>query len=141
MFTAHSVCGKNQQNQGSTDKKFDFFPQSLSHIPRWVLLVQKTRAKNSHAWAPLSKLSIAQSSRKFCEWHTPHPPVATLGPEPANFQKNPKICGKTGKFEAYLQVACLGGGVPWRIFPKSADFLIILKLLRFKETFYIKKLL
>ncbi len=44
---------KNHQNQGSIDKKFDFFPQSLRHIPRWVHLVQKTRAKNSHAWAPL----------------------------------------------------------------------------------------
>jgi len=44
---------KNHQNQGSIDKKFDFFPQSLSHIPRWVHFVQKTRAKNSHAWAPL----------------------------------------------------------------------------------------
>jgi hypothetical protein len=47
---------KNHQNQGSIDKKFDFFPQSLSHMPRWVHLVQKTRAKNSHAWAPLRKL-------------------------------------------------------------------------------------
>ena len=44
---------KNYQNQGSIDKKFDFFPQSPTHIPRWVYLVQKTRAKNSHAWAPL----------------------------------------------------------------------------------------
>ena len=44
---------KNHQNQGSIDKKFHFFPQSLTHIPRWVHLVQKTRAKNSHAWAPL----------------------------------------------------------------------------------------
>ncbi len=44
---------KNQQNQGSIDKKFDFFHQSPTHIPRWVHLVQKTRAKNSHAWAPL----------------------------------------------------------------------------------------
>jgi hypothetical protein len=44
---------KNHQNQGSIDKKFDFFPQSLSHLPIWVHLVQKTRAKNSHAWAPL----------------------------------------------------------------------------------------
>ncbi len=48
---------KNHQTQGSIDKKFDFFPQSLSHIPRWVYLVQKTRAKNSHAWAPLSWLT------------------------------------------------------------------------------------
>ncbi len=44
---------ENHQNQRSIDKKFDFFPQSLTHIPRWVHLVQKTRAKNSHAWAPL----------------------------------------------------------------------------------------
>jgi hypothetical protein len=42
------------RNQGSFDKKFDFFPQTLSPIPRWVRLVQKTRAKNSHAWAPLT---------------------------------------------------------------------------------------
>ena len=44
---------KNHRKQGSFDKKFDFFPQTLSHIPRWVRFVQKTRAKNSHAWAPL----------------------------------------------------------------------------------------
>ncbi len=47
----------NLRNQGSFDKKFDFFPQTLSHILRWVRLVQKTRAKNSHAWAPLNKCS------------------------------------------------------------------------------------
>jgi hypothetical protein len=57
-------------NQGSNDKKMDFLVQSLSHIPRWVRLVQKTRTKNSHAWAPfrfspspagmsLTKLSLA----------------------------------------------------------------------------------
>jgi hypothetical protein len=51
---------KNHQNQGSIDKKFDFFPQSLGHIPRWVHLVQKTRAKNSHAWAPLRKFRVEQ---------------------------------------------------------------------------------
>ncbi len=43
----------NLRNQGSFDKKIDFFPQTLSHIPRWIRLEQKTRAKNSHAWAPL----------------------------------------------------------------------------------------
>ncbi len=47
----------NLRNQGSFDQKFDFFSQTLSHIPRWVRLVQKTRAKNSHAWAPLKGLS------------------------------------------------------------------------------------
>ncbi len=36
---------KNHQNQGSIDKKFDFFHQSLSHIPRWVHLVQKNESK------------------------------------------------------------------------------------------------
>jgi len=44
---------KNYQNQEPTDKKIKFFSQFLSHLPRWVHLVQKTRAKNSHAWAPL----------------------------------------------------------------------------------------
>jgi hypothetical protein len=48
----------NFLNQGSFDKKIDFFPQTLSHIPRWVHLEQKTRAKNSHAWAPLIRLLI-----------------------------------------------------------------------------------
>jgi hypothetical protein len=43
----------NLRNQGSFDKKFDLFPQTLSHIPSWVRLVQKMLAKNSHAWAPL----------------------------------------------------------------------------------------
>jgi hypothetical protein len=28
-------------------------------MTRWVCLVQKTRAKNSHAWAPLTVLKIA----------------------------------------------------------------------------------
>ncbi len=44
---------QNHPNQGSIDKKIRFFLQSLCHIPRWVRLVQKTRWKNSHAWAPL----------------------------------------------------------------------------------------
>jgi hypothetical protein len=48
----------NLRNQGSFDKKFDFFSQILSHIPRWVRLVQKTRAKNSHAWALLTQSSV-----------------------------------------------------------------------------------
>jgi hypothetical protein len=36
---------KNRLNQGSIDKKFDFFLQSLSHIPRWVHLVKKRERK------------------------------------------------------------------------------------------------
>ena len=56
---------KNHQNQGSIDKKFDFFPQSLTHIPRWVHLVQKTQAKNSHAWAPLKVPKYENFSSAF----------------------------------------------------------------------------
>jgi hypothetical protein len=63
---------KNHQNQGSIDKKFDFFPQFLGHIPRWVHLVQKTRAKNSHAWAPLrffckSTFESVMRKENYCE--------------------------------------------------------------------------
>jgi hypothetical protein len=54
----------NLRNQGSFDKKFDFFSQTLSHIPRWVRLVQKTRVKNSHAWAPLRLGCLASRSVK-----------------------------------------------------------------------------
>jgi hypothetical protein len=36
-------------------KKCFFFYQSPSRLPRWVHVVQKTRAKISHAWAPLSE--------------------------------------------------------------------------------------
>jgi hypothetical protein len=43
---------KNHQNQESIDKKMDFLVQFPSHLPRWGHLVQKTRAKNSHVWAP-----------------------------------------------------------------------------------------
>jgi hypothetical protein len=44
---------QNHRNQGSIDKKIQFFLQSLRLIPRWVRLVQKMQSKNSHAWAPL----------------------------------------------------------------------------------------
>ncbi len=45
---------KNHQNQGSIEKNSIFSPVSQSHT-LWGHLVQKTRAKNSHAWAPLRK--------------------------------------------------------------------------------------
>jgi hypothetical protein len=44
---------KNDRNQGSNAKKNFFWVLLPSPLPRWVRLVQKTRAKNSHAWAPL----------------------------------------------------------------------------------------
>jgi hypothetical protein len=46
---------KNNPNQGSNAKKNFFLVLFPSPLPRWVRLVQKTRAKNSHAWAPLIK--------------------------------------------------------------------------------------
>ncbi len=54
---------KNIRNQGSNDKKIYFLVQSLSHIPRWVRLVQKTRAKNSNAWVPLKVLKCENFHR------------------------------------------------------------------------------
>ncbi len=45
---------KNHRNQGSIEKKIRFFSKFLRHISRWVRFVQKTRWKNSHAWAPLT---------------------------------------------------------------------------------------
>jgi hypothetical protein len=41
---------KNDRNA----KKMFFLVLFPSPLPRWVRLVQKTRAKNSHAWAPLT---------------------------------------------------------------------------------------
>ncbi len=55
---------QNNRNQGSIDKKIRFFLLSLRHIPRWVRLVQKTRSKNSHAWAPLTTLSVCGKKPK-----------------------------------------------------------------------------
>ncbi len=46
---------KHHQNQESIDKKIYFLVQSPSQLPRWVHLVQKKQAKNSHAWAPLNE--------------------------------------------------------------------------------------
>jgi hypothetical protein len=43
---------KNHQNQGPVDKKSILF-HSLSQITQMGSLSAKTRAKNSHAWAPL----------------------------------------------------------------------------------------
>ncbi len=49
---------KNDRNQGSNAKKILFFVLIPSPLPRWVRLVQKTRAKNSHPWAPLMSFNI-----------------------------------------------------------------------------------
>jgi hypothetical protein len=44
---------KNYRIRGSNAQKIFFLFYFPSHIPIWVWFVQKTRAKNSHAWAPL----------------------------------------------------------------------------------------
>jgi hypothetical protein len=44
---------KNYRIRGSNAQKILFLFYFPSHIPIWVWFVQKTRAKNSHAWAPL----------------------------------------------------------------------------------------
>ncbi len=54
---------KNHRNQGSNEKKNYFLDQSPSRLPRWVHVVRKTRAKNSHAWAPLRIL--CQQTKKL----------------------------------------------------------------------------
>jgi hypothetical protein len=45
---------KNHRKQGSNDNKMFYLDQSPSRLPRWVHVVQKMRAKISHAWAPLN---------------------------------------------------------------------------------------
>ncbi len=73
----------------------------------------------------------------------PHPPVATLGPGPASFQKKPGFVEKVahlrkkGDLRQTRRSRVWGG--PWRIFPTSADFLIILKLMIFSRNFFNKK--
>jgi hypothetical protein len=47
---------KNYRIRGSNAQKNFFLFYFPSHIPIWVWFVQKTRAKNSHAWAPLTHL-------------------------------------------------------------------------------------
>ena len=47
---------KNYRIRGSNAQKIFFLFYFPSHIPIWVWFVQKTRAKNSHAWAPLTSL-------------------------------------------------------------------------------------
>jgi hypothetical protein len=58
---------KNYRIRGSNAQKnliLFYFP---SHIPIWVWFVQKTRAKNSHAWAPLNKYhDTRQLHRRYC---------------------------------------------------------------------------
>ncbi len=49
---------KNYRIRGSNAQKIFILFYFPSHIPIWVWFVQKTRAKNSHAWAPLMRLFV-----------------------------------------------------------------------------------
>jgi hypothetical protein len=86
-----SKCETHQEGQLTSRKR----PRSL--------IIKKNKAKRRTIYCE------ERGNKMATQVIPPHPPVATLGPEPANFQKNPWIYGKTGKFEAYSQVACLGG--------------------------------
>jgi hypothetical protein len=52
--------------------KKNFFVLFPSPLPRWVGLVQKTRAKNSHAWAPWAPLNVKaylrQPAMQIMQW-------------------------------------------------------------------------
>jgi hypothetical protein len=54
---------KNYRIRGSNAQKNFFLFYFPSHIPIWVWFVQKTRAKNSHAWAPLTKENLCEELR------------------------------------------------------------------------------
>ncbi len=56
---------KNYRIRGSNAQKNVFLFYFPSHIPIWVWFVQKTQAKNSHAWAPLKNLKIEAKRSKL----------------------------------------------------------------------------
>jgi hypothetical protein len=64
---------KNNRNQGSNAKKNFLGVLFLSPLPKWVRLVQKMRAKNSHAW-PLLKVHkrdhFLGSDLEFCTFYS-----------------------------------------------------------------------
>jgi hypothetical protein len=64
---------KNYRIKGSNAKFFFLFFNFPSHIPIWVWFVQKTRAKNSHAWAPLKIDDLSEAPNPLIP-----PPCYTL---------------------------------------------------------------
>ncbi len=65
---------KNYRIRGSNAQKIFLLFYFPSHIPIWVWFVQKTRAKNSHAWAPLrwftAKQKLGALELKACGHHS-----------------------------------------------------------------------
>ncbi len=62
---------KNDRNQGSNAKQIFFLVLFPSPLLRWVRLVQKTRAKNSHAWAPLRIFLLALHCHLYNAFYSP----------------------------------------------------------------------
>ncbi len=84
---------KNHRNQGSNEKKMFFLYQSRSRLPRWVHVVQKTRAKNSHAWAPL--ILFFYFWRRFLRVWLKSLKKMLIWPKKICFEKNQKRYQKT----------------------------------------------
>jgi hypothetical protein len=86
---------KNDGNQGLNAKNvfFIYFP---SPLPRWVRLVPKTRAKNSHAWAEKS-----HDLKNQRIWHVALLEYMFQGPcaplDPANYKPRFYYNSTTGK--------------------------------------------
>ncbi len=59
--TQYAAKNPKPSKSGVNREKNSIFLQSLRHIPRWVRLVQKTRSKNSHAWASLKRSASEQN--------------------------------------------------------------------------------
>jgi hypothetical protein len=94
------------------------------------LIIKKNKAKRRTVYCE-------ERGNKMATQAIP-PPI----PQWQLWDQNPQIFRKTHGFvEKQANLRQTRRSHVWRIFPKSADFLIILKLLIFKETFEIKTLL
>jgi hypothetical protein len=67
--TQLAAKNKDHRNQGSIDKKINFFPVPKSHTQMGSLSVKNVR-KKSHAWAPLNKAfsTTTPSLVLFIKW-------------------------------------------------------------------------
>jgi hypothetical protein len=91
--------------------------QQLVAIPGWLLEYQNARLDQEGQLAPkkeprslVFKKNKNKAKRRTIYWEErgnkmatlsipPPLPVATLGPGPTSFQKDLRICGKSGRFE------------------------------------------
>ncbi len=125
--------------------------QQLAAIPGWLLKYQNARLDQEGHLTSIKRpkhQELFTARRGGTRWRpkpSPPHPQWWLGAQTMGFSekatalwKKRRIWEKSGRFEANSQVTSLGGG-PWRIFPKSADFLIIIKLMIFSRNFLNKK--